>query len=159
MPAVSARSPDPELDVFAVDPGSVRHLWPVLGPYIQRGLDFGYDAYELEECRRRLEYGPGGEEPKLLAVVVIERGQELPLLVLTLELVEVQGIGRTCHYVTAGGEEMLRWIDWLEPIMVEIAREQGAEYLTTKGRPGWARTLKPYGYEHLYTICGKKVNP
>ncbi len=145
-------------DVMVIHPQAIAKLWPILAPYIQRGLDYGYDAYELDECRRRL-IGEDGEEPKLIAVCVIEQGRELPVVVLTLELSTVQGIGKICHFVTAGGSEMETWADWLQPIIEEIAREQGADYLTTKGRPGWARALKHLGYEHLYTICGKKVTP
>jgi len=150
-----AAAAHPELDVLAIDPGAVEGLWPILAPLIQRGLDYGYDAYTLDECRRRLTSSP----PPLIAIVVMGRGEPLPRLVLTLELAEVQGIGKVCHFVTAGGAEMESWLEWLDPVMVEVAREQGADYLTTKGRQGWARALKPIGYEHLYTILGKKVNP
>jgi len=145
----------PTLDVLAIDPAAVDALWPTLGPYLERALAYGYDAYTLAECRRRLTATP----PELIAVVCMAKGTDEPLVVLTLELAEVQGIGRVCHFVTAAGEEMDTWATWLDPILVEVAREQGADYLTTKGRAGWARALKPLGYEHLYTICGKKVTP
>ena len=140
-----------DFDVLAIDPEAVDHLWPVLSPYIERGLAYGYDAYEIDDLKQRLK------ERKLIAIAVMQRGEELPTVVLTLELSTIQNIGRVCHYVTAGGSEMETWAEWLDPIIAEIAREQGADYLTTKGRPGWARALRTLGYEHLYTICGKKV--
>ena len=144
---------DAQFDVLAIDPEAVDHLWVVIEPYIQRGLDYGYDAYELPDIKQRLK------DRKLVGIAVMRRGVSLPVVVLTLELSTIQNIGRVCHYVTAGGAEMETWAEWLDPIICEIAREQGAEYLTTKGRPGWARALRSLGYEHLYTICGKKVTP
>ncbi len=157
-PAPAAAGAADDREVMVVAPDAIDRLWPILAPYIQRGLDYGFDAYELDECRRRLRGAPGAQ-PRLVAVCIMAPGEQLPLAVLTLELSTVQGIGRVCHYVTAGGAEMETWAAWLDPIMVRVAAEQGAEYLTTKGRPGWARALRPLGYQHLYTICGKKVTP
>jgi len=132
--------------VYAISAQRVDETWPQLAPFIQRGLDYGYDAYPLADCRQRMVDG------RLLPVVVEELARRRILVVLTLEVVEVQGLGTICHIVTAGGSEMVDWLDWLEPIVRQVGLEQGAALITTKGRKGWERVLAPRGWAHRYTI-------
>lgn len=134
------------LVVYGLAPQRIAETWHTLAPYISRGLAYGYDAYPLDECRRLAQEG------ELLVVVVEEVVSHNILVVLTLELSTVQGLGDICHIVTAGGSEMEDWLDWLQPIVQQVGREQGAALLTTKGRKGWERALAPKGWTHRYTI-------
>ena len=127
--------------------------WPLVERHITAGLSFGYDPYELGVVRSKLISG------ELIAIVVHERGVADPLFVVTLEIVNIVNVGRVCNMVSGGGERMVDWVDRLDEILTAVAREQGCVMLTTNGRPGWARALKPFGFEHLYTVCGKRIEP
>jgi len=145
-----------DLDVCVIDPRHVDQVWPIIEPYIQRGLDWGYDAYSAEDCLQRLRGTPEAQ-PTLIAVVLLEPGETEPVLVLTLEVYNNAQLGKVCHFVTAGGAGLETWKHQLHPIINHIAREQGATWLTTKGRKGWERALAPLGYVHHYTILGRPV--
>ena len=154
--AKSIMLPTLDLDVMVLDPAHIDHLWPIIRPYVQLGLDWGYDAYTAEEVRARLK-GKEGQQPSLIAVVLMAPGETEPTLVLTLELYRNPQLGLVCHYLTAGGAGLETWKNELHPIINHMAKEQGADWLTTKGRKGWERALAPLGYVHHYTILGRPV--
>lgn len=62
-----------------------------------------------------------------------------------------------CHIVAAGGRDSDDWLDvWWDSVQ-ELAREQGARQIFVSGRKGWERKLKPYGFEHAYTVIARDI--
>ena len=42
-------------------------------------------------------------------------------------------------------------------LLEQFGRDQGCKYASVYGRKGWARALKPYGYEEPYTVLMKEI--
>lgn len=57
--------------------------------------------------------------------------------------------------VLAGTGSMADLIKRVRPRVETWGRERGCTHIQIKGRPGWARTLKPHGFKHLQDILVK----
>ena len=65
---------------------------------------------------------------------------------------------RTMVIRWAGGSDLKQWIqqiDWAE----HFARTHDLSRVAVWGRPGWKKTLAPYGYTLDHCVYSKKVNP
>ncbi len=133
-----------------IDPANAQELWPELADHADRALQFAFDGMTNEHV---LEWILTGR----LILVVITVADKITAS-LTIEVCDNDD-ARTCHIMTIGGDNMEAWVhDWL-PIWQRIAADQGCDYLTIKGREGWARYARKYGgFEHMYTQMRLKVD-
>lgn len=59
------------------------------------------------------------------------------------------------HCFIAAGN--MQTIKAAEPMLNTVASALGCKYLSISGRVGWARELKPNGWEHVFSVMYKKV--
>ena len=64
--------------------------------------------------------------------------------------------GKVFSISACAGTSFDRW-DVLDAELAEIGREHGCDMIEMRGRPGFARVLKPYGYKTLLTVIGKEI--
>ncbi len=135
-----------------IDPTNARELWPEIEQHAQMALEFAFDSMTAEHVLQWIVSG------RLILVVITVDGAIKASL--TIEICDNDD-ARLCHIMTIGGENMEAWVhDWL-PIWKAIGQEMGADYITIKGRAGWARYARRYGnFEHMYTQMRLKIeNP
>jgi len=53
-----------------------------------------------------------------------------------------------CHIVSMGGKDLLKQVPALMSVWRHIADATGCVGLSLKGRKGWARVLRPYGFSY-----------
>lgn len=106
-------------------------------------------AAELERCRPWLEAAvkrsPGESLPPATVEILAGRAQlwagDRYAMVTQLVLMPHE---RTFHVWLCGGD--LDEAMAARPTIESWARQQGAQAITIRGRRGWARVLKPFGY-------------
>ena len=126
----------------AVPPERARDLWPSIEHHAEMALSHAFDDMKPEHIL--------GWILKDVLVLVIVTIDDKITASMTLEMVETKR-GKICHIMTLGGSDMETWVDeWLK-VWIAIAREQGADWITIKGREGWARFARRRGFEHEYT--------
>jgi hypothetical protein len=59
------------------------------------------------------------------------------------------------HFMIAGGK--LESIIARKPFFEALAKAQGCKVMSFSGRPGWARALKNYGWEHKFTTMWSEI--
>ena len=61
------------------------------------------------------------------------------------------------HVVIAAGD-MREIIEVLAPLAEDMGRANGCIAATVESRAGWAKALKPYGYEAFQTVVRKELS-
>ncbi len=122
--------------------------WPNVREYADRALQHAFEDVTPEDILRDLV-----KDLKILVVITLDDEIKAALI---LQIDELPA-GRNCHVMLAGGEDMLKWTEEWLGIWESIAREQGCKFMTLKGREGWARYARRYGFKHGYTQMFKEL--
>lgn len=123
-------------------------FWPNVREYADRALQYAFEDLTPEDILRDLI-----SDNKVLVVITLDAEIKAALIV----QIDVLKAGKNCCVMLAGGEDMLKWTEEWLGIWEEIAREQGCRYLTLKGREGWARYARRFGFKHGYTQMYKEL--
>lgn len=132
----------------AIPPENAKAIWPSIEHHAQTALEHSFDGMTAENILQWVI-------TDRLVLVVITVDDKIKASI-TMEICEGKR-GRTCHIMTLGGEEMESWLTEWVPVWVKIAREQGADNITMKGRKGWERVAKEFGFTHQYTQMTKDI--
>ena len=128
---------------FAVVPSHlVEGIWDSVKRFVISALEFCYDdttEYDLKQSIIN----------NILLLVVITDNDKIVSSV-TIEVSQLNGV-KVCHIMTLGGEDIDSWINQFMRVWKAIAREQGCDFISMKGRPGWSRYAKKHGFTHQYT--------
>ena len=135
--------------IVAVHPDNLRWIWPRILRYIQEPLAYESDGLTPERLYDQIR------QQRMLLLVALDKGEILAAQ--TMEIIETPQ-GKLINLVTTGGHDLDKWQDELAQAMDNIAKEQGAGSIRTRGRPGWLRQLKRNGYTPLYFIAEKRLN-
>jgi hypothetical protein len=61
-------------------------------------------------------------------------------------LLTVEKVADEIRVVSAVGHDMSQWLDaWMQGL-IDFARVEGCSRIRVRGRPGWVRALKPWGF-------------
>ena len=74
----------------------------------------------------------------------------------SLEVWEENG-ERICNLVTTGGSRMKEWVKELAEVIEKLAIEFDCDVIRTRGRLGWLRELKQFGYEPIFFVAQKRL--
>jgi hypothetical protein len=102
--------------------------WARCAPYLTAALDRSGNEATLDDVKARIEAGSAWFWPGEKSAAVVE-------------------ITRSAHFWLLGGD--LREVLERQDDGVNFARSMNCDRITVRGRPGWARVLKPYGYRPL----------
>lgn len=143
MKMIEARVIDDQVIAFNVIPSEdAAAFWPNVKDHCQDALLATFSDIPVDRVLELIVDGT-------IILVVVTIDDEIRAS-MTCEIIDTCS-GKSCHIVTIGGEDLERWAsDWL-PVWIQIAREQGCSQLTVKGREGWARYGRKFGFVHQFT--------
>lgn len=133
--------------VMPIQKDMLPRWWPLARPEVKRALSRTEDLRTPESVYRLLETGD-------LQMFVILRNAEPSLWVLT-HIYDAPAAKVGSFFLVAGGDlpenllEIDYWHGWF--------RRNGCGYVEISGRTGWARALKPHGYELITVNLRKKL--
>lgn len=135
--------------ISAITPNMIPLVWHTVAPMIQMAVEYSHGELDLEDILARLTNN------EMLLLTVSEG--DLIIAALTIEKRDFASGKNILNVTTAGGADLHLWMDQLDPIIDELAREHGCTEIYIVGRPGWMRLLKGIGYEKIHTVVSKKV--
>ena len=133
----------------AIPANQAEEIFPLIREYADRALIYAFEDLKPDDILRELV-----EDNKVLVVITLDG---IIKAAIVFEIHELKA-GKMCHVLLAGGEDMALWVEEWLPIWEEIAREQGCNLLTLKGREGWARYARGFGFKHGYTQMYKELD-
>lgn len=133
--------------ISALPINKVDSAWAYVSPFIKKGLDEGLNECTMEDVKERANSGE--------VLIIMVEDNEL-LCVQTYEIVNRTN-KKIMNLFTTGGIKLDSYISELLDVIDNIAKEQNCDSIYTKGRKGWERKLKGYGYNHGYTILEKRL--
>ena len=126
------------IECHQLDAEATTHLWPDLLPHVAQAIARDpYISITVEEIAQQLE---GGFAQMLVAV---DDGQILGASVVQMFK---RGDKRILHVLTTAGVDLDRWITPMLAEFEALSAAQQIDAITLSGRPGWTRTLRPFGY-------------
>jgi hypothetical protein len=144
MTAFAMETEFPGIHVFGIMPEQATEYWPQVEPFAAMALEHAVDGMTTADVLDRIVDGS-----LVLIVVTDDIGKAIASM--TLEVVD-QPRGRICHCMTLGGIDLEIWVHEYIGVWKQIARELDCDYITIKGRAGWEKYARKFGFEHQYTI-------
>lgn len=135
--------------ISALFPEDAKEIEPLLRPLIEPAIAYDNNDLTVEEVIERLS------KDKLRGLVVLDDNYEA-IAFQTMEVVQ-EGDKKILNLVTTAGERMDEWVDELENALEVFAADWRCDVIQTRGRPGWFKKLKKYGYEPLFFVAQKRV--
>lgn len=135
------------MNISAIPVGMINSHWSYIEPLIQKGLDEGLNEHTIDNVKARANKGE--------VLVLMVEDKEL-VCVQTYEIVQTTN-KKIMNLYTTGGVNLDSYIEELLDVIDKIAREHDCDSIYTKGRKGWERKLKDFGYKHGYTILERKL--
>lgn len=124
-----------ELQVFSRE-------WARCAPWIAAALEFGRDTHSLNDVLAEVLAGEAQFWPGERSAVVTEM-HEHPRL-------------RAVHLWLCGGD-LTELVEGMLPAIEAWARANNCSRLSTCGRKGWDRVLKPKGFEPAFHVAIKEL--
>lgn len=136
------------IEIIAIRKEDIDKVWDKAEPLVALVLPHNRGTYTTEDVKNDTINGSS------LLLLVIEGAQPLATIICTFE----QCLGeKALHMPIVCGERLDEWADLCHEAIPRIAKEHGAARVTGRGRHGWLRKLKKYGYEELYTVFTMEV--
>lgn len=124
----------------------IPHCWPLLEPFIEQILKRdrrnSIEGYRARLCEGRMQIWAAIEDNKIIAVMITE--------IHTFDRMKV------CLLVACVGTGMSDWIAAIKTVE-DWARAVGCKEIEPVARQGWARALKPHGYELTHVMLTKEL--
>lgn len=138
-----------QLVVAAIPQNMLKIIWPKVSHMIQVAIDHSNGELTLDSMYERIENAE-------MLLLTVNEGDRV-VATLTIDKRDFESGKKTLNVVTAGGSDMHIWINEVDRVLNELAKEHGCEDIYIIGREGWVRTLKQIGYEKIHTTLSKKV--
>jgi hypothetical protein len=130
--------------VVAVPGHMAQEYWPNVERFANQALEYACDGMTVQTVLEMIVDG------RLILIVVTDANDE-PIASMTFEVVQ-QARRKICHCMTLGGDDLEQWVETFVGVWRAVALELGCDAVTIKGRAGWERYAKRFGFEHQYTI-------
>lgn len=127
------------ITIDGLNSDAAMQMWGDLAEYVDRALAHDlFESISIEKVERQIREGFA------LVYVAHEDGEMLGVTV--VQLYNLRG-ERIVHLLTTTGVRMSEWQAGMIEAIVDLAEKQKASSVTMAGRPGWARSLKQYGFK------------
>lgn len=133
---------DDMVEVALIPADMVAGYWSNVEEYARRALEFAFDGMTVETVLERIVKG------NLILVVCTVNGEIKASM--TIEVCELP-VGRIAHCMTLAGDDLESWVDEFVDTWKSIGKALNCDYITIKGRAGWERYARKYGFKHMYT--------
>ncbi len=127
------------IEVNQLETEAAVELWPDLAPYVSRALAF--DPFESITLERIADQVATGYARLLVAV------KDQQILGATVVQMFKKNDERVLHVLTTAGVDLEQWLPALIDELVTLAEEHSSAVITMSGRPGWSKTLRPFGFK------------
>ncbi len=137
------------MEIEAVKPNQLSAVWPYILRWIQEPLVHDEGSLTPEKIFDFIDRG-------VMILLVVFHDKKI-IAAQTCEVMNMRHT-RILNLVTTGGKQMDDgWLDLLLPAIKRIAIEQKCTAIRTRGRIGWLKKLKSFGYKPLYFITELEV--
>lgn len=137
--------------LLQVPPEILEKVWPVVGPMLQKAIDYSRGTTTLEDCVRRV----AAKEAQLWLVIDTDQGNKVMAAGVTSLQKFPTGV-LICNIELFGGEHMHEWFEQKEEFE-KWAKEEGCREVRLFARKGWAKHLKDYRLTHY--LMTKELSP
>lgn len=136
------------VNISLVSEGYVPDVWSDSLPFIRRALRYSHGEMDevsvFSDCISSMkQLWLVREESRITAVAVTE--------IVDYSLVS------SLRVVLLSGRDMAKWQEPLLDRLVKFAKDEGVTRIESWGRPGFAKTLKPLGFEQAYVAMIKEI--
>ena len=131
--------------IFAVESKDIDRIWPEVLPTLKKVEKYNYGSYTMGEVKESLK------NQESLLICVKDEGELLATITCTEEPHPTR---KVLHMPIVCGRRMDEWLDLCHDIIPRLAKERGYDLLITKGRKGWGRVLKKYGFRERFVSYG-----
>jgi len=125
--------------------------WHEVKPYIDKAIEHG-----IEETSS-MDMFKGAMNNTYYCVEVLDDNTTVSFAMLRVNHYENHS---QLQIVTATATSEKKWEQYAKESLEyaeETAKQIGCKYVSVWGRPGWAKKLKEFGYNHTYTVMTKEV--
>jgi len=119
--------------IVPVPPNEIQHVWHIVGPLLQKGIDKSNGEYTLDDLYQFLV----SDAMQLLVAVINDR----IVAAINTEIV-IYPRKRAVRLINAGGSHLQQWGPELWEFMEQMAQNNNCDLIEAVGRPGWMRFLK-----------------
>jgi len=148
MKVLEAKNDDGGVVVAAIPADLALEYWENVEEYAARALEHAYDGMTVETVLERIVDG------RLILVVITVGG--VIKASMTIEICQIP-MGKIAHCMTLSGDDLESWVDEYIEIWTKLGEALGCEYITIKGRAGWEKYARRYGFKHMYTNMALKI--
>jgi hypothetical protein len=145
---VNVLTMDSEAKVAILDGDRALSMWPTLQDHFERSLQFAHDDMTYKNILA------GVLDGTLLLLVVHRDGEVVGSA--ALEVAELRD-HRVLHCLHFAGRDLLDWGDTFVLNWEKVAHVVKCDRISIKGREGWAREARRYGFKHSYTVMHKDI--
>lgn len=132
-----------------LEPAEVQANWLSLEPFVDCAISHSIGLERSDDIMWRCV-----NQDNCWMVGIVHDDQIVA--VATLEKLDTS-MGQCLHTITLAGEGMIFWLHDYIAMLQELAESWHCDLITMTGRQGWQRTLKEFGWNHLYTTMGKPI--
>ena len=138
-----------ELIVSAIKPEMVPLMWPLVSDMLNGAIDHANGELDEKDVFSRIIKGS-------MLLVTISQGSDI-IAALGLEQRDFGTGKRILNVTLAGGSNAKDWIEQMDDVVHELAKDYKCDEVYIIGRKGWTRVLRDLGYETIHTVVSKKV--
>ena len=115
----------------------VERVWPLIEGMAEKACTEWHGCYAPEDIKKL-------SQEKKIQLWTAWRGKK-PVCLLGTQIYSHPQM-KVCEIMFVGGEDMDSWVDYMKELM-DWATQMGCRSLVARGRLGWERVLKQYGFE------------
>jgi len=141
------------LGITLVHPAAVESMWPIVADWITSAINRDFDSISLEYVRDTVRSGQNE-----LWVLDDDAGEPFGAAVTIVE--HLPNGKKVLGIMVAGGESAIAHLDkWkaLMDVLDAYGYSEGAHELRIVGRAAFKRLFADCGFEHRYTVLGRKI--
>ncbi len=120
-------------------------IWDEVLPVMEKVLRYNFGFYSMDDVKSELKDGGA-------LLICVKDGDELLACITCKEM--PHPTKRVLSMPVVCGTRMNDWIDLCQETTRKLAKELGYDMLITRGRKGWTKVLKGYGYKEIYVALG-----
>ena len=136
------------IHLSGIESTKVHQVWHEVLPLLDEALAHGMGEYTAEILLHNIVEGDNqlwvGHENNEIWYVCVTAIETYP-----------SGY-KTCTVIALAGFDVDEWISNVEELD-SWCQANGVDAIRIYGRKGWERKLKPYGFEHVYTVLERAV--
>lgn len=130
-------------------PDDIIHHWDEIEPFVQLAVN---------ESNGELTTGiiKGKIELRELALATVYDEDEL-IAVVSFDIIDFDSGLKVLNIQCAGGSQLHDWMERIDSIANDLAKQHDCTKVYVIGRAGWTRKLKHIGYSIAHTVLSREV--